>query len=161
MSGLSQVRITSEELDFTIPIQTIGDIEGGFGNADDVGEINRGLELAEKVTKRGYRLQIPGDQRIFGDRFTIVRIFYDKSKVISQEIGPEYYRRDIGKAGKARLIKIHSSSTQYFAAYPYVHIVYDDVVVVLYDGQSDADGNPLSIVLSRHQLPASSSILNI
>lgn len=160
MSGISEVRIISEDLDFTIPVQTIGDIEGGFGNGFDVDEINRGLELAENVAKRGYHLQIPGDQRIFGDRFTVVRIFYDKSKVVSQEIGPEYYRRDIGKAGKAQVIRIHSSSTQYFAAYPYVHIVYDDVVVVLYDGQTDAAGNLLSIVLSRHQLPASSTVLN-
>lgn len=165
MAALTKVEISSGELHFYIPIEVILNVEarGGTFDEDDEVHISNGREIADAVAQRYYRQDLTAEESAgnLGDRFRIVSIYANGMKVRSDEIGPTTYLSE-EVDGPARLIRIASPSTLFYASYPITYMVYDEEMIVLFNGQSDDDtGDELSIVMSLHQLPSSSNVLEL
>lgn len=154
MTDLKLIRVGNDHQSFTLTLEMIRGMEMDMGDPDD-DEINTAMEHAVGIMQRYQRLDQTKASGL-GDRYHVVKVFTNNVCVTSLESGPDYYQSDVGANVQFRLIRAPSPPTLYFTAYPHTFVAYNSVVVVLFNGETDEDGDEMSIVMSRHHVPNSS-----
>lgn len=163
---LTSIRVQSAGLDMTIPksLLTVIEKKGGDDGASSestLDEINEGLGHAEDIEQRIYNSRLSAAEdaaRNWGDSAKITE-YYDNQMSLTYEVsGPTHYERDVVRYDKPRLLKVPAKGASKAG-----RLVYDALTLVLMadevaDGFEE-DGDDICVVLSRHHLPISASVL--